>query len=66
MKTEIKGRSGKNYPAASIRSQGGLKRDIVAIVNDLAEPDDDCMLSDFLQVLQAVLDKHGYVIKKEN
>lgn len=57
-KIGIQGMNNKLYPIANIKSQGGLKRDIIELVLNLAPPDDDCMLSDFLHALQFVLDKH--------
>lgn len=55
----IMGANGKLYPICNISQQGGLKRDIIELVLNLAAPDDDCMLSDFLHALQYVLDKHS-------
>lgn len=51
-----KGINGKEYPMVEIRKQNGLKRSIVELILNLASPDDDCMLTDFLMALQYVLD----------
>jgi len=56
--------NGNNYLMSEIRKQGGLKRDIIELVLNLAAPDDDCMLSDFLMALQFVLDKHQFCERK--
>lgn len=50
--------NGEQFPIAPIRSQGGLKRDIVRLVNNAPAPDRSCELTDFLMCLQAILDKH--------
>lgn len=54
----IEAPTGKRFDIANIKKQNGLKRDIVELVLNVATPDDDCMLLDFLQALQFILDKH--------
>lgn len=54
----IKTPNGKEFPIADIRPQGGLKKKIVELVNNLPEPDRECELTDFLGALQYVLDDH--------
>lgn len=55
----IEAPTGKRFDMAPIRKQDGLKRDIIELFLNLATPDDDCMLSDFLMALQFVLNKHN-------
>lgn len=63
LKSYILGKNDKQYPIAEPKPQNGLKRDIIELVLNLAEPDDDCMLSDFIHALQFVLDKHSVQFK---
>lgn len=59
-KSYIQGMDGHKYPIAkTLKSQNGLKREIVDLCLNLSPPDDDCMLSDFLFALQHILDKHN-------
>lgn len=51
--------NGKTFPLGNIRKQNGLKRAIVDLCLNAPAPDDDCMLSDFLQALQYILDRHN-------
>lgn len=61
---EITTINGKKFPLAkTVKNQNGLKAAIIDLVLNLAAPDDDCMLSDFLHALQFVLDKHASQFK---
>lgn len=51
----------KKIPIKDIRSQNGLKREIVELVRAMPSPDRPCETTDFLMGLQFILDQHGKV-----
>jgi|GEM_PF-6210828 hypothetical protein len=50
--------TGNKYQIAKPQNNDGLKRKIIELVLNLASPDDDCMLSDFLHALQFVINDY--------
>lgn len=46
-------------PLKETRSQGGLKRKIIKLVNHMPAPHRECETTDFLMALQHVLDEHN-------